>query len=83
MAPLSIINDLAKDQKSQLPERSALGTLYNLVLMLWKTQGRVRNLFANYFCFHINNSCDLLVTHGCIVATVKLYLPDGKEAKAR
>ena len=23
------------------------------------------------------------VTHGCIVATVKLYLPDGKEAKAR
>jgi len=24
-----------------------------------------------------------LVTHGCIVATVKLYLPDGKEAKAR
>jgi hypothetical protein len=24
-----------------------------------------------------------IVTHGCIVATVKLYLPDGKEAKAR
>jgi hypothetical protein len=23
------------------------------------------------------------VTHGCIVATLKLYLPDGKEAKAR
>lgn len=22
------------------------------------------------------------VTHGCIIATLKLYLPDGKEAKA-
>lgn len=22
------------------------------------------------------------VTHGCIIATIKLYLPDGKEAKA-
>ncbi len=26
---------------------------------------------------------NVIVTHGCIVATVKLYLPDGKEAKAR
>lgn len=25
----------------------------------------------------------LTVTHGCIVADLKLYLPDGKEAKAR
>ena len=27
--------------------------------------------------------CFVVVTHGCIVATLKLYLPDGKEAKAR
>ena len=32
---------------------------------------------------HINDFCLTVVTHGCIVATVKLYLPDGKEAKAR
>lgn len=24
-----------------------------------------------------------LVTHGCIIANVQLFLPDGKEAKAR
>ena len=27
-------------------------------------------------------SPSLQVTHGCIIATLKLYLPDGKEAKA-
>ena len=27
-------------------------------------------------------SLSLQVTHGCIIATLKLYLPDGKEAKA-
>ena len=27
-------------------------------------------------------SSSLQVTHGCIIATLKLYLPDGKEAKA-
>ena len=25
--------------------------------------------------------CQCQVTHGCIIATLKLYLPDGKEAK--
>ena len=25
--------------------------------------------------------CKYQVTHGCIIATLKLYLPDGKEAK--
>ena len=25
--------------------------------------------------------CKCQVTHGCIIATLKLYLPDGKEAK--
>jgi hypothetical protein len=32
-----------------------------------------------------NNTDSLIdaVTHGCIVATLQLYLPDGKEAKAR
>ncbi|XP_077291106.1 sarcolemma associated protein isoform X2 [Arctopsyche grandis] len=30
----------------------------------------------------MENSGSVSVTHGCIVATLKLYLPDGKEAKA-
>ncbi|XP_043197254.1 sarcolemmal membrane-associated protein-like isoform X5 [Amphibalanus amphitrite] len=30
----------------------------------------------------MENSKKVSVTHGCIVATLKLYLPDGKEAKA-
>ena len=39
--------------------------------------------YFNYFQFGVDvveNSRK--VTHGCIIATLKLYLPDGKEAKA-
>ena len=43
--------------------------------------------YSTHYCYgnqaDFNSSHSSLVTHGCIVATVKLYLPDGKEAKAR
>ena len=51
--------------------------------MLWKIPEKVLfwNKSANLI-IDIVSTCSI-VTHGCIVATLKLYLPDGKEAKAR
>ena len=42
------------------------------------------------YTFYLRNIVDInililifTVTHGCIVASLKLYMPDGQEAKAR
>ncbi|KAK4002319.1 hypothetical protein OUZ56_004155 [Daphnia magna] len=53
----------------------------NLSLESAMKVGRWKVLFTRQFGVDVMEN-SRKVTHGCIVATVKLYLPDGKEAKA-
>ena len=62
--------------RARLQQAKVLAALKNLIFILIFLSGDILQFGVDV----MENSRK--VTHGCIIATLKLYLPDGKEAKA-
>ena len=79
MGLLSIIKDLVKVQRSRRQER--LVFIYFLIHRYYQSKFQVCSGDILQFGVDVMEN-SRKVTHGCIIATLRLFLPDGKEAKA-